>query len=239
MSLREDLCAPFEQEEIEWRIGRSGKGSSGIWATALAYVSARAVNARLDDVFGVGGWKEEYNVMAVPGGAAGIMCRLWFRADGEWVWREDGAQQTDIESFKGGISDAKKRAAASLGIGRYLYRLEETYVDISPTGKKSKDFPNYAKTRDGETFYWATPRLPGWALPSGRDGASDKEVKGFKKTIGTVLGACTDIGTLKEECARYREEAESLGLLQWLTDQYKSTKHIIETEAEFGFKGEK
>jgi len=230
-NLRERLCAPFADEEIEWRIGRCGEKDGKIWANALAYVSARAVNNRLDDVLGVGGWKEEYSVMSVPGGAAGIICRLWVKIDDEWIWREDGAQQTDMESFKGGISDAKKRAAASLGIGRYLYKLDETYVDISPTGKRSKDFNNYGKTREGKVFYWATPKLPGWARVSGVEQEhGDRDIAGFKKVVGMVFNSTHDLDVLTDEAKRYKEEAESLGLAGWMLDQFKSQRHLIEQE---------
>ncbi len=240
MTTREKLCAPFRQDEIEWRIGRAGKKDE-IWAMALAYVSSRAVRDRLDDVFGIDGWRDEYRVMEVPGGAAGIMCRLWFKSDaGDWLWREDGAQQTDMESFKGGISDALKRAAASLGIGRYLYKLDETFVACNP--RKTKDFPHYARLKKedgGDVFYWATPKLPGWALPDGQDPVGDRDLSGFKKTVKTMLDSCGDLELLKSECAKYKDEASSLGLLSWLTDQYRSAEHMIKTEQEMGFKGDK
>ena len=55
------LKRPFKADEIEWRISRAGKKSDGkLWATCLAYVSNRAIMNRLDEVFGIGGWKNEY-----------------------------------------------------------------------------------------------------------------------------------------------------------------------------------
>jgi len=38
-----------------------------------------------------------------------------------WVTKSDGADDSSIESAKGGISDSLKRAAVQYGIGRYLY----------------------------------------------------------------------------------------------------------------------
>lgn len=149
----------FPAEDIEWRIGRSGTKGDKPWAMALAYVTARAIQERLDEVFGVEGWQTDYT--ATP---HGILCHLKVKIDNEWITKTDGAPETEFEAFKGGISGAFKRAAsAGLGIGRYLYNLDETFVDCSPEKKVGY---NYAKSRDG-VFYWLTPDLPAWALPGG------------------------------------------------------------------------
>jgi hypothetical protein len=34
---------------------------------------------------------------------------------------QDGADRTEIEEIKGGLSDAFKRCCMALGLGRYLY----------------------------------------------------------------------------------------------------------------------
>jgi hypothetical protein len=152
------LTAPFPATDIEWRIGRAGKNDKGVWATCLAYVTARAIQDRMDEVFTPGGWKNEYH----PGPEGGVLCRLWFKNDeGEWVWREDAAENTDIEAVKGGISGATKRAGAALGIGRYLYDLDEGWANIHERGA------NFGKTKEGTNFRWDPPSLPGWALPEG------------------------------------------------------------------------
>ena len=162
----EALQAPFPKEDIEWRVSRSGVKKDGdVWATVLAYITARAVHQRLDEVFGLGGWKNEFRQFST-GATNGIICRLWFRDPdtGEWVWKENGAAETDIESFKGGLSSSEKRAFAELGGGRYLYRLTE---NLAVTGtQKSDATPNYGKTsKEKKMFFWGPPALPAWALP--------------------------------------------------------------------------
>lgn len=48
--------APFNPEDIEWRIQQSGKTRDGkVWAMVLAYVTNRAIMKRLDDVCGKAG----------------------------------------------------------------------------------------------------------------------------------------------------------------------------------------
>jgi len=154
-----NLSAPFHPNDIEWRISRCGVGAGGkVWARCLAYVNARAVMARLDEVCGPGGWQVSYNV--VPG--AGMIARLSIKVGDEWVTKEDGADPTDIEAFKGGLSSALKRAGAAWGIGRYLYLLEEDFAVIV---NQNDDGARWGQTKDKKDFYWLPPALPAWAMP--------------------------------------------------------------------------
>lgn len=164
------LLLPFKEDEIEWRIAQSGKKGNGqIWAMCLAYVQARAIMNRLDEVCGPENWQVDYRfVSATEAGTPGVMAQISIRCGAEghhaWVGKEDGAEQTDIESFKGGISSALKRAGSVWGIGRYLYKLDSAYATIVARGTKDE---KYAKTKDGTEFYWVPPALPAWALPAG------------------------------------------------------------------------
>ncbi len=165
------LKEPFEADKIEWRVQRSGNKADGAWAMVLAYVTNRAIMDRLDEVFGLGGWQSEINIHD-----KGVTCKLSVQAGEEeiagspiqhWITREDGAEFTDIESFKGGISGAMKRAAVHLGIGRYLYDLEATFVNVQK--EKPKDMKGWHSINDAKTGvsgYWQDPKLPHWALPS-------------------------------------------------------------------------
>jgi hypothetical protein len=157
------LQAPFEPEEIEWRIGRSGSGNKGIWATALAYIQNRAIMNRLDTIFGPYGWKNEFREWK---SGKGQLCIISVKShDGEWVSKQDGADDTQIEGTKGGLSDSMKRAAVQWGIGRYLYNLEETWVVTQEKKPQNLSGWNYATTKDKKSFYWQNPKLPAWALP--------------------------------------------------------------------------
>ncbi len=153
------LTARFYPEEIEWRIGQSGKNANGFWSKAFAYIDNRAILKRLDDVLGPENWQDR-----VEPGPDGAVCGIGIKVDGEWVWKWDGAERTDFEPFKGALSGAEKRAASKWGIGRYLYALPEGWCECSPT---AKDGWNFAKTKDGERFWWIPPTLPDWALPEG------------------------------------------------------------------------
>lgn len=129
----DDLKKPLRPHEIEWRVGSTTKdGSKGM---ALAYMDARAVANRLDEVCGPENWQNRFShagqktcceigILTVNSNAdQGLFQR-------EWVWKSDGAGDTDFEGEKGAFSDAFKRAATKWGIGRYLYDIETPWVPI-------------------------------------------------------------------------------------------------------------
>lgn len=128
------LAAPFDPEEISWRLGTVSREK--MKGMALAYLDARAVMDRLDAVCGPAGWQCRYShangktvcdigVLATPPGDALP----------EWIWKADGAGDSDIEAEKGALSDAFKRAAVRWGIGRYLYSLASPWVEIEEWGR--------------------------------------------------------------------------------------------------------
>ena len=113
---------------------------------------------RLDEVCGPENWSSSYNVYP---DAKFVECTITIAGTS----KSDAAEFTAIEAIKGGYSDSLKRAAVHWGIGRYLYRLTETWARCS---SDKQDGWNYAKSKDGKAFYWAPPELPAWALPGGK-----------------------------------------------------------------------
>lgn len=162
------LKAFFKPEELEWRIQQSGSTKVGEpWAMVLCYVQARAIQDRLDNVFGVFGWKDSYRPEN-----GNCICTLsaYDEKKGEWISKENGSQETDIEAFKGGISGAFKRVASSgFGIGRYLYKLDTCFAVCTFEKPNDKTGWNRAKTKDGKVFYWQNPELPQEFLPKKED----------------------------------------------------------------------
>lgn len=136
-----DLKKPFPVSSLKWRIGN--KNREGSKANMLVYVDARMVQDRLDEVVGAGNWQFEtrsMNSVNRQGNTFTIIGRLGIKINDEWIWKEDGAENSDIEAAKGGISDAFKRAAVQWGIGRYLYNASDysTWAEV-----KSNDFNIY------------------------------------------------------------------------------------------------
>ncbi len=206
----------FEASDLEWKpIATTKDKKKGL---AAAYVTARAIQARLDEVFTPGGWKNEYR--AGPDG--GVICRIYFRnEEGEWVWREDGAENTDIEAVKGGLSNALKRAGSALGIGRYLYELPEQWVALNQYGR-----------------FEATPAVPRQFLPQqhGDGGGSvtnphlaNTYPEGNELSVRDLYAAGRKAGYDKEQVikaayARFEKAPEllSMGQLQEAIDALKA-----------------
>jgi hypothetical protein len=146
------LAAPFSPEDVEWKPGAVTRDKTR--GLAMAYISSRAVQDRLDEVCGPEGWRNEFCAAPEGGVLCGISIRVRFDdGQAEWITKWDGAENTDVEAVKGGLSGAMKRAAVQWGIGRYLYRLPQQWVRLDERGRFAEP-----------------PRLPASFLPAGRNG---------------------------------------------------------------------
>ena len=135
------LAAPFASADVEWKPGAVTRDKTK--GLAMAYLSNRAVQDRLDEVCGPADWRNEYR----PGPDGGVVCGLSVyveRGDAaggasarppEWVTKWDGADNTDVEAVKGGLSGSMKRAAVMWGIGRGLYGLPAQWVRLDERGR--------------------------------------------------------------------------------------------------------
>jgi len=105
------LKRPFPVNKISWK---EGKGDSG----ELAYITARDVMNRLDEVMGQNMWQSKFDYVGDR-----MICTIscYSSTLNEWISKSDGAADSRIEGAKGGCSDSFKRAAVHWGIGRYLY----------------------------------------------------------------------------------------------------------------------
>jgi hypothetical protein len=172
----------FPARDLEFRVQQAGKKGDRVWALVVPYVTNRAIMQRLDDVCGPENWRNEFK--AGPDG--GVLCGIAIRVGEEWVTKWDGAENTDVEPVKGGISSAMKRAAVQWGLGRILYQLDEMFANVHPNGA------HRGKTRDGDTFRWDAPELPAWAVPNGNLVAREHEAM---------------LDWIREQGARLHEEA--------------------------------
>jgi hypothetical protein len=175
----ERLKIPFEKHQVHWRVGSTNakklgckpwEATSGI---ALAYVDARDVMDRLDDVVGADCWQDSYQETT----SGRVICTLKIKLGDVWIEKSDGAGDTGTEGEKGAISDAFKRAAVKFGIARYLYSLPNSWVPLEKGRFKNK------------------PELPASHLPKAR---IDKEV--IQKSLWAILSGIknNDAGEIKE-----------------------------------------
>lgn len=148
--LTAELSACFDPQDVKFK-PQSVKGNR---ALALAYIDARAVQARLDEVLGVEGWQDDYTIVA----DGSVVCKLSCRLGSEWVSKMDvgspSEQPDGGDRLKAAFSDALKRTAVKFGVGRYLYRLPSVWADYDVAKRQ----------------FVQTPALPTWAIPAKQRG---------------------------------------------------------------------
>lgn len=144
------LKNPFPVNVLKYRVGATSK--KGDKAIPLFYVTARDVERRLDEVCGADGWQTHHEPIFENSKLIGTKFSLSIRfPSGEWITREDVGESSKASPLKGATSDGIKRAAVQFGIGRYLYYLDNKWMEID-------QYKNFT----------SDPRksLPTWALPS-------------------------------------------------------------------------
>jgi hypothetical protein len=190
------LAAPFPIEEIQWRVGSTTLDKTkGI---ALAYYDARALYDRLDEVCGPANWQIKY-----PHANGKTCADIGIKVNGEWVWKSNGAGDTDFEGEKGAFSDAAKRAGVPWGIGRYLYEMKNTWVAIEQAGKSYK-IKDSEKTKLEAAYrnFLSTGSMKGHIAPMDKTGnpAVDRAVMDAIQHIKNAVD---------------KESATTVGRYQW------------------------
>lgn len=137
--LAERLAAPLP---YRWRLQSvANKVKSpypeGTRGSFIAYITARDVMNRLDDVLGFTNWKSRMRETA----DGGVICGIEIRVGDDWIIKEDigypnnpGSDQ-ETEPLKAAASDALKRAGVQFGIGRFLYEMPAVWTGIDQWGK--------------------------------------------------------------------------------------------------------
>lgn len=131
------LKSPTPKDRVKFRIGR--KYANNQRAHMLAYVDARYVQDQLDDVIGAENWSNSFEVIDNT-----LYCSITVVfPDGKVVSKTDCGTESNVEKQKGEASDAFKRSAVMLGIGRDLYDLPNHFnmhADLDAKGYPPKDW---------------------------------------------------------------------------------------------------
>ena len=128
------LAKPFAPEDLEWRLQNTIEET--MRGMAVPYVTNRAIQNRLDEVCGPENWYNEFKPWHSNGKKDAQLCGIAIYFEGKgFITKWDGAEDSDIEPIKGGLSDSMKRAAYQWGIGRVLYSLDTVWVDIERRGR--------------------------------------------------------------------------------------------------------
>ncbi len=203
------LAEPFDPAEVKWK-PQSVKGNR---ALALCYIDARHVMDRLDAVLGSENWQDDYEVL--PEGS--VVCRLRLGIGGHWITKTDvgslSEQPDGGDRMKAAFSDALKRAAVKFGVGRYLYRLDQTWVDYDPKARKFvglPPLPDWARPKPPAGARKPTPASPAAAAPKRPAPAAPPAKAAPTAPAATPTDfSVARVRDLLVECYGYRESSDA------------------------------
>src|SRR4051812_41403297 len=136
-ALTSALSAPFDPKDVKFK-PQMVKNNRCL---AMAYIDARLIQDRLDEVVGVENWQDQFEIVS----DGSVICRLEIKLGDQWITKTDvgspSEQPDGGDRLKAAFSDALKRAAVKFGIGRYLYRLSAQWVDYDPVKKQIAQLP--------------------------------------------------------------------------------------------------
>ncbi|MCI8329336.1 MAG: hypothetical protein HFG02_06945 [Oscillibacter sp.] len=135
-SIQAELAKPFAAEDLEWRLQKTFEPQGRMTGIAVPYVTNRAIMNWLDSVVGPENWYNQYQPWHAAGKKEAQICGISIHfEDRGFITKWDGAEDSDVEPIKGGLSDSMKRAAVQWGIGRVLYNMDTVFVDVEQRGK--------------------------------------------------------------------------------------------------------
>jgi hypothetical protein len=152
--LMERLAEPFPVSAVSWKPQTLTKDKTR--ALAVAYIDARDVAQRLDEVVGPLNWAVDHKMV---GDQQMTGLSIHHPDKDEWITKWDAGfvggldsdkEDDQMKAIKGTASDGLKRAAVLWGIGRYLYSLPKQWVDWDEQKRQFKQ----------------QPTLPEWAVPT-------------------------------------------------------------------------
>lgn len=98
-----------------------------------------------------------------------------------WISKEDGSEESDYNSVKGGFSNSLKRAAVLWGVGRYLYNIKPHKVELTTQGKGKNDiYVSYQR----KGYYFTPPTM---IQLKNKQGSSQKEQSNGQPSLELLI----------------------------------------------------
>jgi len=223
------LAQPFDLSEVQLKVQATNKDRTR--GMVVAYIDARAVIDRLDDVVGPDGWHDSYEVLTntTQDGVrvVEVLCRLTI---GEATKEDVG----EGDSMKAAFSDALKRAAVKFGIGRYLYRLPKVWAELDQYGNIKDPEAVKAQLFGGRPAPREQPQTPeakpAQSLGSAR--ASDKQIALIKRLAREIQEDATDEDVADLVSAGLGREVSDISSLT-MKEASEVIKYLQELKASF------
>jgi len=201
-----DLINLDKEMPFKWRVQSFSKFKPQ--GQCVAYVDARDVQKRFDEVCGKENWQTLYYEVGSM-----LFCKIGININGkgednlhsEWVWKSDTGSESNIEKEKGHSSDAFKRAAVLWGVGRFLYDMKIEYVTANEVKTdKPQNWP-YVIDNKGKRVWDLTKHINGGKFDSQpipeKEPEPEKIVLMDKKQSARFIALCEKEGLILQETA--------------------------------------
>ncbi|MGT4650017.1 Rad52/Rad22 family DNA repair protein [Bacillus cereus] len=176
-NIMESLQAEFPVEQLGWKIINTFESQGHFFAFVAPFVDARAIQDRFDEVFGIDNWQVSYEKW----GEKATKCTISVFLNERWISKEDGSEESDYSSVKGGFSNSLKRAAVLWGVGRYLYNVKPTKVELSTCSNGPNSiYISYQK----KGYYFIPPTM---LQQKHKQGSSMKEPSNGQVSLGVLI----------------------------------------------------
>lgn len=176
-NIMESLQAEFPFEQLGWKITNTFESQGRFFAYVAPFVDARAIQDRFDEVFGIDNWQVSYEKW----GEKATKCTISVFLNERWISKEDGSEESDYSSVKGGFSNSLKRAAVLWGVGRYLYNIKPTKVELSTRSNGPNSiYVSYQK----KGYYFIPPTM---LQQKHKQGSSKKEPSNGQVSLGVLI----------------------------------------------------
>lgn len=176
-NIMESLQAEFPVEQLGWKIINTFESHGRFFAFVAPFVDARAIQDRFDEVFGIDNWQVSYEKW----GEKATKCTISVFLNERWISKEDGSEESDYSSVKGGFSNSLKRAAVLWGVGRYLYNIKPTKVELSTRSNGPNSiYVSYQK----KGYYFIPPTM---LQQKHKQGSSKKEPSNGQVSLGVLI----------------------------------------------------
>ena len=245
-NIKWDLMLP---EDIEVRPLSIKNGK----ATMALYQNSRTTMNALDKHFGNFGWTVEYKTVGDE-----IYGRLSIKNPdtGEWIFKEDTGEESNLSKEKGRSSDILKRLAVRFGYGRELYSAPKIVLDDDGYGNTGYKVSHIAyndkrdiieltiTNRFGKVVYNYPYSLEGQCVSSEPQNAVTTQEKDNQNNLAVLKNFCTemkhtegiDIANLTKFFNFYKDKANSFQRFdprkQW--DKWNATKPKREEQPKVG-----
>ncbi|PIE91923.1 hypothetical protein CO726_29380 [Bacillus fungorum] len=173
----ESLQAEFPFEQLGWKITHTFESQGRFFAYVAPFVDARAIQDRFDEVFGIDKWQVSYEKW----GEKATKCTISVFLNERWISKEDGSEESDYSSVKGGFSNSLKRAAVLWGVGRYLYNVKPSKVELSTRSNG----PNSIYVSYQKKGYYFTP--PTMIQLKNKQGSSQKQQSNGQPSLELLI----------------------------------------------------